>query len=63
MKSRFIHIGSAFLGMVFGFGYYHYFGCTEGCRITGIPWVSSLYFGVLFLLGSKIIKDLIVKKS
>lgn len=31
--------------------------------ITGNPWRSTAYFGLMFLLGSNLIKDLITKKS
>ncbi len=51
------------LGMLVGFLYYRFYGCTEGCMITGNPWRSTAYFGFMFLLGSNLIKDLITKKS
>ncbi|MCF8221366.1 MAG: hypothetical protein K9I25_05625 [Crocinitomicaceae bacterium] len=63
MKTKLFYIGMTLLGMLVGFLYYRFYGCTEGCMITGNPWRSTAYFGFMFLLGSNLIKDLITKKS
>lgn len=63
MKTKLFYLGMTLLGMVVGYLYYTYYGCTKGCAITGNPWRSTLYFGFMFLLGSSLIKDLITKKS
>ncbi|NBU92742.1 MAG: hypothetical protein EBS17_07880 [Flavobacteriia bacterium] len=63
MKQGAFYFFTTLLGMLVGYGYYRFYGCTEGCNITGNPWISSGYFGALFLLGSTIINDLITKKS
>lgn len=31
------------LGAVAGYLYYHFYGCTNGCSITGSPLNSTLY--------------------
>ncbi|MBP6311615.1 MAG: hypothetical protein WAR83_02950 [Flavobacteriales bacterium] len=31
------------LGAVAGYLYYHFYGCTNGCSITGSPINSTLY--------------------
>lgn len=34
-----------------GFAYYYYIGCQSGtCAITGNPWISTAYGGVMGLL-------------
>jgi len=63
LKTKLFYIGATVLGMLFGFLYYQFYGCVNGCTITGNPWRSTAYFGLMFLLGSQIIKDLIIKKS
>ncbi len=50
-------------GMVFGYGYFTFKGCEEGCMITGNLWISILYFGVVFFLGSDFIYQLIKKQK
>ena len=43
--------GSAILGGGAGFAYYYYVGCLGGtCPISGNPWISTVYGGVLALL-------------
>ncbi|MFM7565406.1 MAG: hypothetical protein ACKO4K_01515 [Flavobacteriales bacterium] len=51
------------LGLVVGYGYYHFYGCTNGCSITGSPWKASLYFGAMFFLGGNIIIESFNKKK
>jgi hypothetical protein len=51
------------VGMAAGFMYYRFYGCTEGCSITGNPWRSTIYFGIMFLLGNEILNDLITKNK
>jgi len=63
MKTKLYYIGMTLTGMLVGYLYYRFYGCTKGCMITGNPWRSTLYFGAMFLLGSNLIKDLITKKS
>jgi len=63
MKTKLYYIGTTLTGMLVGYLYYRFYGCTKGCMITGNPWRSTVYFGFLFLLGSSLIKDLITKKS
>ena len=36
-------------GALAGYVYYIFFGCTNGCAITGSPWRSMLYMAVLGL--------------
>ena len=38
---------SAAIGGVIGYLYYHFYGCTNGCSITGSPLNSTLYFAFL----------------
>jgi hypothetical protein len=41
----------ALLGGIAGFAYYYYIGCRSGaCPLTGNPWISTLYGGVMGLL-------------
>lgn len=39
----------ALAGALAGYVYYIFFGCTNGCAITGSPWRSMLYMAVLGL--------------
>ena len=39
----------ALAGALAGYAYYIFFGCTNGCAITGSPWRSMLYMAVLGL--------------
>lgn len=41
------------LGAVAGWAYWYWYGCTNGCAITGRWWTSTAYGGVLgyLLLG------------
>jgi hypothetical protein len=38
---------SAVIGGAIGYSYYHFYGCTNGCAITGSPVNSTLYFAFL----------------
>ncbi len=36
------------LGAAGGFAYYYFIGCTSGgCPITGNPWISTAYGGII----------------
>lgn len=35
------------LGLVAGYAYWYFYGCVEGCTITGSARNSSLYFGLM----------------
>ena len=37
-------------GGLAGLGYYHFFGCANGCPITSNPWLTIVYFAVIGLL-------------
>jgi len=63
MKTKLFYIGMTVTGMLVGYLFYRFYGCTDGCTITGNPWRSTVYFGAMFLLGSNLIKDLITKRS
>ncbi|HLP16090.1 MAG TPA: DUF6132 family protein [Bacteroidota bacterium] len=42
---------AASLGLIAGYAYYYYIGCASGtCPITGNPYISSLYGGLMGLL-------------
>jgi hypothetical protein len=62
-KERIILSVMPLFGMAFGYAYYRFYGCSEVFEITGNPWRFTLYFGILFLLGGILVKDLITKKS
>lgn len=51
-KKRYIKKGIAVvLGMITGFGYYFFIGCSTGtCAITGNPYISTIYGGIMFYL-------------
>lgn len=51
-KKRWIKKGIATLiGMMAGFAYYWFIGCNTGtCMISGNPYISTLYGGVMFYL-------------
>lgn len=40
------------IGAVLGYAYYYFIGCSKGCAITGNPWMSTLWAG---LIGSLLI--------
>ncbi|MEX1188962.1 MAG: hypothetical protein WED33_06870 [Bacteroidia bacterium] len=51
IKSLLIVSVSALIGGLIGYSYYHFYGCTNGCSITGSPINSTLYFAFIgFLL-------------
>jgi hypothetical protein len=41
------HLAGIILGSVGGYTYWYFYGCTEGCTITGSPVNSTLYFAVM----------------
>lgn len=43
IKTKIWIISGVLLGFVLGYGYWHFYGCTEGCTITSVWWRSSLY--------------------
>ena len=57
-KKHFPRVALLVVGAAAGYSYYHFIGCASGtCPITGNPYVSTLYGGLMgFLLGG-------VKKS
>ena len=57
-KQKLLFIG-IIVGMIGGYLYYIYFGCTEGCSITSKPINSTLYGG---LMGG-LIFDMFKKKK
>jgi len=50
-KRVLIYAAFTMVGVVGGYLYYHFFGCTSGCTITSSPTLSMLWGGVMgFLL-------------
>jgi uncharacterized membrane protein len=45
-KNKLTFAGIA-LGATAGFLYYHFYGCTNGCRITSSPVNSSIYGAIM----------------
>ena len=46
------------IGLLSGFLYYHFFGCTSNCMITSSPINSTLYGGLIgILLGFSFKKE------
>ncbi|PID57925.1 MAG: hypothetical protein CR986_08380 [Ignavibacteriae bacterium] len=44
------------LGGAAGYAYYHFIGCSNGCAITGNPYISTAYgalVGLIFAFPSK----------
>lgn len=51
-------------GMIAGYLYWKYIGCTSGtCPITSSPIISSIYGGMLGGLASNILKSINTKKE
>jgi hypothetical protein len=46
----------AVVGGVIGYFVYQYYGCTNGCSITGSPLNSTLYFAFMGALTPNIFK-------
>jgi xanthine/uracil permease len=40
------------IGAALGYAYYYFIGCSKGCSITGNPWMSTLWGG---LIGSALV--------
>lgn len=40
----------ALIGIIGGYAYYYYVGCNRGCTITGNPYTSMIWGGVIGLL-------------
>jgi len=43
------------VGLIAGYAYWYFYGCTEGCTITGTALNSSLYFGMMGYFASGLI--------
>lgn len=35
------------LGAIFGYSYYHFFGCTSGCAIKSTWYISTIYGSIV----------------
>jgi hypothetical protein len=46
LQYKFTLLGIA-LGLIAGYIYYHFWGCTGGCSITSSPLNSTLYGGLM----------------
>lgn len=58
MKTTTMLLILTFIGLLTGYGYYHFFGCTSNCSISSSPVNSTLYGGVIgVLLGLSFKKD------
>jgi len=58
MKSTTILLTLSAIGLLLGYGYYYYFGCTSNCMITSSPVKSTLYGGLIgVLLGLSFKKE------
>jgi len=44
------------LGLIAGYAYWYFYGCTAGCTITGNALNSSLYFGMMGYFASGLIQ-------
>lgn len=53
IKKHIFKIAGIILGMIGGFSYYYFIGCSSGtCPITSNPYISILYGGLMgYLLG------------
>ncbi len=51
-------LGLSVLGASAGFSYWYFVGCEGGCAITGSPYVSSAYGGIMGALLGGTFKDL-----
>jgi hypothetical protein len=62
---RFIkYIIGFIVGAAGGFSYYYFIGCRSGtCPITGNPFISSIWGGVIGMLLADTIVGLFKKKS
>lgn len=49
-------IAGILLGAAAGYAYWYFYGCVNGCTITGSALNSSLYFGFMGYLLSGILK-------
>ena len=52
LKNLYVRLGvAAVVGAVLGYAYYYYIGCSTGsCPITGNPYISTIYGGILGIL-------------
>jgi len=37
---------AAVVGLVAGYLFYHFYGCTNGCPMTSSPYITTIYGGV-----------------
>lgn len=56
-------LGGVGLGLIVGYTYWHFYGCTEGCTITGTALKSSLYFGMMGYFASGLIPQKMEKPT
>ncbi|MFN3528965.1 MAG: hypothetical protein ACK417_03470 [Bacteroidia bacterium] len=50
-------IAGILLGTLAGYAYWHFYGCVNGCTITGSALNSSLYFGFMGYLVAGMFKS------
>ncbi len=50
------NIAGLALGVLGGFLYYRFIGCSGGCAITSSPWLSMLWGGILGYLLFDMVK-------
>lgn len=58
-----VYTSFVILGLLAGFGYWYFYGCTEGCAITGIWYRSSAYGGMMGFLSAGLVYDFIKPKT
>ena len=59
-----ITISFVVLGLIGGYMYWNFYGCTNGCTITGVWYNSTLYGGLLgYLLSGAITEQLFKNKE
>lgn len=68
LKFWFISVGWRYLlgagfGAVLGYGYWYFYGCENGCTITGSALNSSAYFAFMGYLVAGMFKSQVKKNA
>lgn len=62
-KRILIIVFGTIIGVLGGFLYYKYYGCTNGCPINSNPYLSMIWGGLLGYLLTDLILDRFIKKE
>jgi len=64
MNKWILYIAFTVVGLVSGYLYWHFYGCVNGCTITGVWYNSTAYGGLLgYLAGGMAVDQFFTTKK